>query len=106
MKWGFHSVPSLNRLHMHCISNDYSSPFMKTKQHYLSFNSPFFVSASDLTRKLELEGVAKFDPEKQQAYLKGILLCNFCGEDFEKWSKLKAHRLSVHASSVSISNGE
>lgn len=40
---GFHAVPSMHRLHMHIISTDMISPCLKTKVHWNSFNTKFFI---------------------------------------------------------------
>lgn len=40
---GFHAVPSMQRLHMHIISTDMISPCLKTKIHWNSFTTKFFL---------------------------------------------------------------
>lgn len=100
MRYGFHSIPSLNRLHMHLVSNDFASPFMHTKQHYLSFNSNFFLPPSEVIAMLERDGIVNINREEKQQMLKGSLRCNLCDETFDKWSKLKAHREKEHAEIV------
>lgn len=35
---GFHSVPSMNTMHLHVISSDLVSPLLKRPQHYLTFH--------------------------------------------------------------------
>jgi aprataxin len=40
---GFHSVPSMRRLHLHVISRDFDAPSLKTKRHWNSFTTPFFL---------------------------------------------------------------
>lgn len=42
-KVGFHAVPSMQRLHMHIISTDMVSPCLKTKIHWNSFTTEFFL---------------------------------------------------------------
>ncbi|KAK9793191.1 hypothetical protein WJX73_010586 [Symbiochloris irregularis] len=42
-RMGFHSVPSLPQLHMHVISQDFDSPQLKHKKHWISFNGTFFL---------------------------------------------------------------
>lgn len=42
-KLGFHRVPSLDRLHLHVISKDFSSNCLKTAKHWISFNSNLFI---------------------------------------------------------------
>ena len=40
---GYHHRPSLQRMHLHLISNDFDSEHMKTKKHRDSFQTDFFV---------------------------------------------------------------
>lgn len=39
---GYHSSPSMQRLHLHVISKDFNSPSLKTKIHWNSYNTKFF----------------------------------------------------------------
>lgn len=41
---GYHSSPSMQRLHVHVISKDFHSPCLKTKIHWNSFTTKFFWS--------------------------------------------------------------
>lgn len=43
LRAGFHAVPSMQRLHMHIISTDMVSPCLKTKIHWNSFTTKFFL---------------------------------------------------------------
>ena len=43
---GFHAIPSMAQVHMHVISQDFISPCLKTKRHWNSFNTPYFVDAA------------------------------------------------------------
>lgn len=43
LRAGFHAVPSMHRLHMHVISTDMNSPCLKTKVHWNSFTTDFFI---------------------------------------------------------------
>jgi aprataxin len=43
-KMGFHASPSMQRLHLHVISQDFNSPALKTKIHWNSFTTDFFIS--------------------------------------------------------------
>lgn len=43
LRCGFHAVPSMQRLHMHIISNDMVSSCLKTKVHWNSFTTNFFI---------------------------------------------------------------
>ncbi|RZC42251.1 DcpS C and/or HIT domain containing protein [Asbolus verrucosus] len=42
-KIGYHAEPSMSRLHLHVISDDMVSDFLKTKKHWNSFTSEFFL---------------------------------------------------------------
>lgn len=42
-KIGYHAEPSMQQLHLHVISMDFNSPSLKTKKHWNSFNTEFFV---------------------------------------------------------------
>ncbi|KAI5967682.1 HNT3 [Candida margitis] len=48
IKAGVHSIPSLNNLHIHVITQDFHSPKMKNKKHYNSFTTKFFVDFEQL----------------------------------------------------------
>lgn len=41
---GYHANPSMLQLHLHVISTDFNSSFLKTKKHFNSFNTEFFIS--------------------------------------------------------------
>lgn len=42
-KIGYHALPSMQQLHLHVISNDFDSPCLKTKKHWNSFCTDFFL---------------------------------------------------------------
>lgn len=42
-KMGYHAEPSMNHLHMHLISDDFC--FVKTKKHYNSYTTSFFIDS-------------------------------------------------------------
>lgn len=44
-KIGYHAKPSMQRLHLHVISRDFHSSWLKTKKHWNSFNSSFLLSS-------------------------------------------------------------
>ncbi|BFZ06136.1 hypothetical protein BsWGS_09174 [Bradybaena similaris] len=44
-RFGYHVVPSMSHLHMHVISQDFNSPFLKTKKHWNSFTTQYFVDS-------------------------------------------------------------
>lgn len=54
VKAGVHSLPSLNNLHIHVITQDFYSPRLKNKKHYNSFTTEFFVKFESL-KPVEIE---------------------------------------------------
>ncbi|KAF9814930.1 hypothetical protein IEO21_04874 [Rhodonia placenta] len=58
-KWdiwmGFHAIPSLPHLHLHIISSDLCSNYLKTKKHYNSFHPGhgFFIKLQDVLEWFE-----------------------------------------------------
>ncbi|CAG2179681.1 unnamed protein product [Oppiella nova] len=44
-RFGFHRIPSLKPLHLHVISQDFDSKYLKTKKHYNSFTTKFFIDS-------------------------------------------------------------
>lgn len=42
---GYHAEPSMVRLHLHVISKDMNSPCLKTKKHWNSFTTNFFIKS-------------------------------------------------------------
>ena len=55
-RYGFHAIPSMSQIHMHVISQDFISPCLKTKKHWNSFNTNYFVEAETVLKYLSKEG--------------------------------------------------
>jgi len=90
-KIGYHAIPSMRQLHLHLISHDFCAEGLKTKKHWNSFNSPYFVSHQQIVDMLKRDGKIKFDKVKYEAYLEGPLICHFCNEELKTVPKLKQH---------------
>jgi aprataxin len=69
---GVHSVPSLRNLHIHVITKDFNSPRLKSKKHYNSFNTRFFVSFTALKPERCLKTEESVNPEDETDYESGI----------------------------------
>ncbi|TRY74712.1 hypothetical protein TCAL_09184 [Tigriopus californicus] len=54
---GFHAIPSMARLHLHVVSQDFDSPCLKNLKHWNSFTSEFFVPADVVLAKIKSDGV-------------------------------------------------
>ena len=88
---GYHAVPSMARLHMHVISQDFNSLCLKTKKHWNSFTSEYFIDAKEVISILESKGKVEFDTPRYEAVLKQPLKCHVCHIELSNMPKLKAH---------------
>ena len=87
---GFHALPSMRQLHMHVLTKDFNSPFMKKRHHFNSFTTEFFRTEKFLLRDLAL-GKLPYEDEKEswQACLKKELVC-WCGQTL-RVSEIQPH---------------
>jgi aprataxin len=91
VKAGVHASPSMHNLHIHIISKDMQSDCLRKSNHYLSFNTEFFVEFA------EIPHVGQGDRRRNETSMgalirTGHLVCCWCGEDYEKsFTKLKNH---------------
>jgi len=88
---GFHAVPSMNQIHVHVISQDFCSPSLKTKQHWNSFTSEFFLDADKVIEMFETDGKITVDKNHYESLLKKSLQCHKCSSEFANMPKLKQH---------------
>ncbi|KZT57048.1 HIT-like protein [Calocera cornea HHB12733] len=93
---GFHSVPSMDHLHVHVISSDLISPALKNKKHYNSFHPTlgFFLHLDNVLLWLTEEKLASrlnLNTAKSEALLKTDLVCFKCDEPFKQIPRLKEH---------------
>ncbi|XP_057672024.1 aprataxin [Diorhabda carinulata] len=91
---GYHAEPSIKQLHMHIISNDLNSKFLKTKRHWNSFTTDFFLKPEDVAYSIETKGyVSILTPEQCEQYLKAPLVCHKCTYYPKDMPDLKRHIL-------------
>jgi aprataxin len=83
---GVHTHPSMNHLHIHIISREMASPWMKKKNHYLSFQTSFFAKMEEFPL---VDGSERFKPGH---WLDWEMKCWRCGKGFgNKFAALKRH---------------
>ena len=90
-RYGYHAIPSMTRLHMHVISQDFNSPCLKTKKHWNSFTTEYFIDAENIISMLEKDGKLHFDRTVFEAILKRPLQCHICRRNQQNLPKLKEH---------------
>ncbi|XP_076453619.1 aprataxin-like [Babylonia areolata] len=90
-RFGYHAVPSMSHLHMHVISQDFNSPCLKTKKHWNSFTTSYFVDSSEIIRQLEKTGKVELSEQQSNEMLKKDLRCHVCKKAFSTMPALKSH---------------
>ena len=93
---GYHAIPSMAQLHLHVISQDFDSPFLKTKKHWNSFTTEYFIDADKLLDDLKKNGKATIiEPSSSfKDLLKEDLRCHKCSYKPANMPDLKKHLLN------------
>ena len=84
---GYHAKPSLEPLHVHVMSVDLDSEFLKNKRHFASFATDRFVDASRVERALATGMLADLLVSRDG----DALTCHRCGEARANMPALKRH---------------
>lgn len=91
-KFGYHAEASMHRLHLHAISEDMDSPALKTKKHWNTFTTKFFLDSGDVLKSLESDGKVKLPSHEQcKQYLETHLKCHQCSYTPKNIPDLKKH---------------
>ncbi|XP_023322893.1 aprataxin isoform X1 [Eurytemora carolleeae] len=94
---GFHAQPSMSQLHLHVISQDFDSSFLKTKKHWNSFTTAFFINPAEVKDKLESKGFfTPPDSEVCKKLLNTPLKCHKCETELKNMPELKQH-IKIHS---------
>ncbi|XP_001600206.1 aprataxin isoform X1 [Nasonia vitripennis] len=88
---GYHAIPSMHRLHLHVISTDFDSRCLKTKQHWNSFTTPYFLPSKDVRKQLEETGEIKINAKQKEECLLRELKCHRCSYTSKTMPALKKH---------------
>lgn len=90
---GFHAIPSLPPLHMHCISMDLTSDRLKNKKHYNSFATNFFLPLPSVVEDIKRHGQVTINQNVAQLELmeSSALKCLWCAAPQTSMPELKAH---------------
>ena len=84
---GYHARPSLEPLHVHVISVDLDSEFIKQKKHFLSFATDRFVDAAVVERALAAGALA----DALRGSNDEALACHRCGSSERNLPALRRH---------------
>ncbi|XP_018561611.1 aprataxin [Anoplophora glabripennis] len=93
-KISYHAEASMLRLHLHVISDDMNSPCVKTKKHWNSFNTDFFLKSTDVIEGLKENGkVILPSRDECKKYMETPLKCHKCEYLPKHMPDLKRHIL-------------
>ncbi|NWI08163.1 APTX protein, partial [Crypturellus soui] len=91
---GYHAIPSMSQLHLHVISQDFDSPALKTKKHWNSFTTEYFLNSTDVIEMVRSKGEVTLKAHTAEL-LKLPLRCHICKQNLSTIPQLKTH-LSKH----------
>ncbi|KAK6637954.1 hypothetical protein RUM44_008377 [Polyplax serrata] len=93
---GYHAIPSMLLLHLHVISDDFDSPYLKTKKHWNSFTTNYFISSEKLIQQFEEKGVMSVRSlSEYKNCIQQNLACHKCEYKPNNMPDLKTH-LKIH----------
>lgn len=91
---GYHAIPNMLQVHLHVISTDFNSPSLKTKKHWNSFTTEYFIPHEELVRRIEVDGkISKLDATVAARLLNSPLKCHRCNTTPKSIPDLKSHLL-------------
>ncbi|XP_067171449.1 aprataxin [Apteryx mantelli] len=87
---GYHAIPSMSHLHLHVISQDFDSPALKTKKHWNSFTTEYFINSEDVIEMVRSKGKVVLKAHTSEL-LRMPLRCHLCKKQLTTIPQLKAH---------------
>lgn len=79
------------QIHLHVISMDMDSTFLKKRSHWNSFTTPFLLPPRKVADLLKEKGKIKLDSSYYGKLLMNDLTCNRCSKNFGDLNNLKKH---------------
>jgi len=89
-RMGFHAKPSMLHLHLHLISQEFESVGLKTKRHWNSFTTDFFLPVENVIAELKELGKVK-KKDDLAANIDLPLACHKCDLKPKNMPELKKH---------------
>lgn len=88
---GYHSVPSMKRLHLHVVSQDFNSFRMRKQHHWNTFNTEYFMDSELVVATIEDNGHIDVQEEFYELLLQLQMRCNYCSILCSSMDELKSH---------------
>ncbi|XP_038625963.1 aprataxin-like isoform X2 [Tachyglossus aculeatus] len=89
-RMGYHAIPSMSHIHLHVISQDFDSPWLKSKKHWNSFNTKYFLESQDVIEMVRRDGKVTVQDGTSE-FLKLPLCCHVCKQQQSTIPELKEH---------------
>ena len=101
-RMGFHAIPTMDRLHLHVVSQDFDAPTLRSSRHWNSFNTDFFVPPDAVLRALAETGAFAVNHTAMAALKAAFpLRCWRTNRTLRSMAHLRAHlRSAVYLQSV------
>ncbi|KAI0670342.1 HIT-like domain-containing protein, partial [Trametes maxima] len=100
---GFHALPSVQHLHLHVMSTDFTGLYFKNKKHLNSFHpdAGFFLKIDEVLEWFDLPQAefarkARIDKKEHEALLKQDLKCPGCNAPFRSMTTVRKHLTEKH----------
>ncbi|KAL8202849.1 UNVERIFIED_CONTAM: hypothetical protein K2H54_027115 [Gekko kuhli] len=87
---GYHAIPSMSHLHLHVISQEFDSPWLKNKKHWNSFTTEYFIDSQDVIGMIKKKGRVTVNSQASES-LKAPLRCHVCKQQQSTIPQLKEH---------------
>ncbi|XP_047557004.1 aprataxin [Lutra lutra] len=87
---GYHAIPSMSHVHLHVISQDFDSPYLKNKKHWNSFNTEYFLESQAVIEMVQDTGRVSVQ-DGMPELLKLPLRCHECQQLLPSIPQLKEH---------------
>ncbi|XP_077201591.1 aprataxin isoform X1 [Paroedura picta] len=87
---GYHAIPSMSHLHLHVISQEFDSPWLKNKKHWNSFTTEYFMDSQDVIGMIKKKGRMTVNSQASES-LKAPLRCHVCKQQQSTIPQLKEH---------------
>lgn len=79
----------MRQLHLHVISQDFDSKYLKNKKHWNSFSTAFFRDSVDVIEEVSKQGVVSL--ARDNSLLSMELRCHRCRSAHPNMQRLKSH---------------
>uniref|UniRef100_A0A8C5KLR3 Aprataxin n=1 Tax=Jaculus jaculus TaxID=51337 RepID=A0A8C5KLR3_JACJA len=87
---GYHAIPSMSHVHLHVISQDFDSPYLKNKKHWNSFTTEYFLESQAVIKMVQEAGRVTVRDGTAEL-LKLPLRCHECQQLLPSVPQLKEH---------------